>query len=207
MYHRPLAMLGAVLLSGTANAQIGNPGFMGADTKMSELGVPAPHQTNNQDRLFAQLAAAGGMAEVEFGNLAGDKAKSDAVKEFAEMMVRDHTDANAKLKELADAAKIPLPSELGPDHQAVRDRLDQLSNEAFDAAYIKAQIVDHQKTVQLLSWEISMGEDGEMQRLAAALLPIVLDHLTRAQEINAMLSGAAVRSPPHDMASNGHKQP
>ena len=205
--YRHIAMFGIVLLSGTATAQIGNPGFMGADTRMSEPGVPAPHQTNNQDRLFAQLAAAGGLAEVEFANLAGDKAKSDAVKEFAEMMVRDHTDANSKLRELADAAKIPLPSELSPDHQTVRDRLDQLSDEAFDAAYIKAQIVDHQKTVQLLSWEVSMGEDGEMQRLAATLLPIVLDHLSRAQEINAMLTGAAVRSPPHDMASNGHKQP
>ncbi|MEZ2126269.1 MULTISPECIES: DUF4142 domain-containing protein [unclassified Sinorhizobium] len=206
MYRHPIVILGAlVLLSGTAAAQIGNPAGMGVDTRMSKPGVPAPHQTNNQDRLFAKLAAAGGLAEVELGKMAGGKAKADAVKQFADMMVRDHTDANTKLKDLADAAKIPLPSELDPDHQLVRDRLNKLNDEAFDAAYIKAQIVDHQKAAQLLAWELSFGEDAEMQRLAAAILPVVLDHLRRAQEINAMLTGAAVRTLPEAMVMNERK--
>lgn len=194
--HRIILLGGLMLLSGSAVAQIGNPAGMGVDTKMSKPGVPAPHQTNNQDRLFAQLITAGGLAEVEWGNLASGKAKADAVKQFAEMMVRDHKDANSKLKDLADAAKIPLPTGLDPDHQVVRDHLDKLNDEAFDVAYIKAQIVDHQKTAQLLAWEISLGEDGEMQRLAASMLPTVLDHLRRAQETNGMLTGAAVRIPP-----------
>ncbi|KGE01572.1 DUF4142 domain-containing protein [Rhizobium sp. YS-1r] len=194
--HRIILLGGLMLLSGSAVAQIGNPAGMGVDTKMSKPGVPAPHQTNNQDRLFAQLITAGGLAEVELGNLASGKAKADAVKQFAEMMVRDHKDANSKLKDLADATKIPLPTGLDPDHQVVRDHLDKLNDEAFDVAYIKAQIVDHQKTAQLLAWEISLGEDGEMQRLAASMLPTVLDHLRRAQEINSILTGAAVRIPP-----------
>ncbi|MBP1848079.1 putative membrane protein [Rhizobium petrolearium] len=194
--HRIILFAGLILLSGSAVAQIGNPAGMGVDTKMSKPGVPAPHQTNNQDRLFAQLITAGGLAEVELGNLASGKAKADAVKQFAEMMVRDHKDANSKLKDLADAAKIPLQTGLDPDHQVVRDHLDKLNDNAFDVAYIKAQIVDHQKTAQLLAWEISLGEDGEMQRLAASMLPTVLDHLRRAQEINGMLTGAAVRIPP-----------
>lgn len=203
MYRHHIIVLGAlVLLNGTASAQIGNPAGMGADTRMSKPGIPAPHQTNNQDRLFAQLAAAGGLAEVEFGNMADGKAKADAVKQFADMTVRDHTDANTKLKDLADAAKIPLPTELDPDHRLVRDRLNKLNDQAFDAAYIKAQIADHQKTAQLLAWELSFGEDAEMQRLAAAMLPVVLDHLRRAQEINAMLTGAAVRIMPEAMATN-----
>lgn len=194
--HRIILFAGLILLSGSAVAQIGNPAGMGVDTKMLKPGVPAPHQTNNQDRLFAQLITAGGLAEVELGNLASGKAKADAVKQFAEMMVRDHKDANSKLKDLADAAKIPLQTGLDPDHQVVRDHLDKLNDNAFDVAYIKAQIVDHQKTAQLLAWEISLGEDGEMQRLAASMLPTVLDHLRRAQEINGMLTGAAVRIPP-----------
>ncbi|WP_434714058.1 DUF4142 domain-containing protein (plasmid) [Rhizobium sp. YTUHZ045] len=206
MYRNPIAVLTTVmLLSSTAFAQIGNPAGMGADTKMSKPGVPAPHQTNNQDRLFAQLAAAGGLAEVELGRMASGRAKADAAKQFAEMMVRDHTEANAKLKELAEAAKIPLPETLDPDHQVVRDQLDKLSGTPFDTAYIKAQIVDHQKTAQLLAWEISLGEDAEMQRLAASMLPIVLDHLRRAQEINAELTGAAIRLPAQAMAASGPK--
>lgn len=72
----------------------------------------------------------------------------------------------------------------------IHDRLDKLNGEAFGRAYIAAQIVDHQKTAQLLAWEISFGEDAEMQRFAGSMLPIVLDHLRQAQEINAALSRA-----------------
>jgi putative membrane protein len=176
-----------------AAAQMGNPAGMGVDTRMARPGIPAPHQTNNQDRLFAQLAAAGGIAEVELGKLAGAKAKEDAVGRFAEMMVRDHSDANGKLKDLAAAADIPIPDQLDAEHAIVRDRLQKLDGDAFDTAYIKTQIVDQQKTAQLLAWEISMGEDADMQRLAAALLPNVLDHLRMAQELNALLTGAALR--------------
>ncbi|WP_104826345.1 DUF4142 domain-containing protein [Rhizobium sp. NXC24] len=192
--NRHVVTLAALTLLGCpALAQIGNPAGMGADTRMTEPGVPAPHQTNNQDRLFAQLAAAGGLAEVEFGKMAAAKANADAVKEFANMMVRDHSDANAKLKTLSDSAKIPLPDELDPDHAAAREKLEKLSDTAYDVAYIKMQIVDHQKAAQLLAWEISMGEDAEMQRFAAATLPVVLDHLHRAQELQAELTDAAMR--------------
>ena len=49
------------------------------------------------DRDFYTKAAAGGMAEVETGALAQVKGNSPWVREFGEMMVRDHTKANDKL--------------------------------------------------------------------------------------------------------------
>ena len=203
--HVIVALSALGLFAGTTTAQIGNPAGMDVDTRMAKPGIPAPNQTNNQDRLFAQLAAAGGLAEVELGRVAGQKASADPVKQFADRMVQDHSDANGKLKNLADAAKIPLPTELDADHQVVRDHLDKLNGEAFDRAYIAAQIVDHQKTAQLLAWEISLGEDAEMQRLAGSMLPIVLDHLRQAQEINAALSGAGIRFLPDAVAASEHR--
>lgn len=44
-----------------------------------------------------------------------------------------------------------------------------------------------------------------MQRLAASMLPVVLAHLRHAQEINAALTGAAIRLPPQTMAANKPK--
>jgi putative membrane protein len=189
------AIIAAVLslTTGSAFAQMGNPGFWGADTRMEKPGVPAPHQTNNTDRLFAQLAAAGGMAEVEFARMAGEKGEAKRVKDFADLMARDHGDANAKLKALADDAKIPLPKEVMPDHKQVKKRLDGLNGRDYDVAYIKSQIVDHQKTAQLLAWEIGSGEDAALQRFAAETLPKVLRHLQTAQTIHSELTGAAIR--------------
>jgi putative membrane protein len=69
MFRTPLFTAAIVLAGFSALAQIGNPAGMGVDTKMARPGIPAPHQTNNQDRLFAQLAASGGLAEIELGRL------------------------------------------------------------------------------------------------------------------------------------------
>src|SRR5688500_555593 len=50
---------------------------------------------------FMKSAAQGGAAEVELGKLAAQKAADPEVKKFAQMMVSEHSKANAELKTLA----------------------------------------------------------------------------------------------------------
>ena len=77
-----------------------------------------------------------------------------------------------------------------PDHAETKAKLEGLSTEQHDLAHMKSHIVDHQKTSQLLRWEIGSGEDAEMQRFADDILPTVLEHLAHAQQILADLAGA-----------------
>jgi putative membrane protein len=183
----------AVLIGGIAAAQMGNPAAVAPGTPQAAPGTPAPQETNNTDRLFARLAATGGKAEVDLGQLAAQKATATSVKQFAQMMVEDHTKANAKLAELAKAASIALPAGLDPDHQAAREKLENLTGAAFDAAYILAEIEDHQKTVQLLQWEIGSGQDASLQKFAAETLPTVLRHLRHAELVAAERTGLTPR--------------
>jgi putative membrane protein len=198
--------MAAILVAGPAVAQIGNPAGVEAGTKQAAPGIPAPHETNNADRLFARLAATGGKAEVELGHLAEQKAAATSVKDFARMMVEDHSKANQKLAELAKTAGIPLPDGLDPDHQAVREKLEKLTGAEFDTAYILAQIVDHQKTVQLLQWEIGSGQDAPLQKFAAETLPIVLGHLRHAQFVASELTGQAPPEIAPRMSSRDNEQ-
>jgi putative membrane protein len=181
----------AMVMAWPALAQIGNPAGVAAGTQQATPGMPAPHETNNTDRLFTRLATTGGKAEVQFAQLAEQKASANSVKEFARMMIDDHGKANEKLTELAKAADIPLPAGLDPDHQAARDKLEKLTGADFDTAYILGQIEDHQKTVQLLQWEIGSGQNATLQKFAAETLPVVLMHLRHAQFIASELTGQA----------------
>lgn len=190
---RPLILASALvgLAALPVAAQVSNPAGMAPATPRSQPGRAAPHEPNTQDRLFIQLVAAGGAAEVEAGQAAERKAASSAVKEFGRRMARDHAKANEQLADLARAAKVPLPEKPDPDAQARRAELDTLSGKAFDLAYMRQQIVDHQKTITLLEWEIGSGQDDALQRYATQTLPGVLEHLEMAQGIVAQLTGAA----------------
>jgi putative membrane protein len=177
------AMTFALLLASPLAAQIGNPAGVEPGTPQRSPGTPAPDHANTQDRLFARLLAAGGMAEVDFGKIADAKAQSSEVKEFARRMVQDHTKAGEQLTTIARAANISLPRELDPDHKAMRDELDKATGAAFDRAYMQGQIVEHQKAAILLQYEIGLGQDAQLQRYAADTLPAILEHLELAKDI------------------------
>lgn len=183
------SVLAALILP--ASGQIGNPAGVDPATPQSAPGVPAPHTTNTQDKLFAQLLSAGGLAEVVLGKIAEGKAQSSSVKEFARRMIQDHTKANEQLERLAKQASIPLSNELGPDEKGMKEDLDRAPGHAFDLNYMQGQLVGHQKAVILLQYEIGQGQDGELQRFAAESLPIVLGHLEMARAVLDELTGAA----------------
>jgi putative membrane protein len=172
------------LLAVPAAGQEGNPAFMTPDT--------GPRQPNNTDRVFVHAAAIGGMAEVELGKLAEQKGQNDAVKEFARRMVDEHGKANDRLIGLAKKDGIAVPDNLDQEHEAMRDRLEVANGAEFDLAYVEGQVADHQKTAQLLEYEIGSGQDAELKSFASDTLPVVLEHLRAAQEIQAELTGKAL---------------
>ena len=181
---RVLAILSStlVLLVAPAFAQSGNPGFMTPGT--------GPQQPNSADRAFVHAAAQGGMAEVELGRLAEQKGQSQTVEEFAGRMIEDHGKANEQLTGLAKEHGVAVPDTLDQQHKATLAQLDEIDGAAFDRAYIRGQVADHQKAAQLLEYEIGSGQAVELKNFAAEILPTVLQHLEMAQDIQAELTGS-----------------
>jgi putative membrane protein len=175
------------------SAQTANPAGMAPDTPANETGKPPAEHANTADQLFVRQAGVGGMAEVDLGKLALQKASNSSVKEFARQMVDDHGKANDKLIPLAKANEVPLRKDLDMDHRVMRDELAKVSGKDFDIIYIRGQVHDHQKTAQLLEWEIGSGQDPRVRSYATAILPTVLTHLRHAQMIQAELTGSGQR--------------
>jgi putative membrane protein len=183
-------LLGAVTL---ASGQTANPAGAAADTADIETGHPPPAHANSADQLFIRELALGGQAEVEFGKLAAQKAQNDKIKAFGRRMTDDHSKGNDKLTPLARAIDVPLRKDVDLDHRVMRAELDKSSGAAFDVAYIRGQVREHQKTAHLLEWEIGSGQDARVRAYAAQMLPVVLDHLEHAQALQAELTGSATR--------------
>jgi putative membrane protein len=135
------------------------------------------------DRKFVMEAAMGGMKEVELGRLAAERGSSDAVKQFGQKMVDDHSRANSELVQLSSGKGITLPTALDAKHQAVMTRMGALSGAEFDRAYATEMVKDHNKTVALFQRQASRGTDSDLKAFAQRTLPTLQEHLQMARTL------------------------
>jgi putative membrane protein len=135
------------------------------------------------DAKFIKEAAEGGMAEVALGQLAVEKASSADVKKFGQRMVDDHSKANDQLKQLAFQKNVSLPQDLNAKDKAAKARLEKLSGEQFDQAYMKDMVKDHTKDVSDFKRESMSAQDPDVKKFAAETLPTLEDHLKQATSI------------------------
>jgi putative membrane protein len=142
---------------------------------------------NSPDQKFVKEAADGGMAEVELGQLAVDKASNEDVKKFGQRMVEDHGKANDKLKEIASSKGIELPQEPSAKHKATKARLSKLSGPDFDKAYMADMLKDHKMDIAAFNRESTSGKDPEVKSFASETLPTLQDHLKNAQSASAAI--------------------
>lgn len=148
-----------------------------SDNSMSHTAVTA------SDKKFVRDAAQGGMAEVELGKLATEKASSDEVKKFGQRMVDDHTKAGDELKQIASEKGIAVPQDLNAKDKMTKERLSKLSGSQFDKAYMSDMVKDHTQDVADFQKESSSGKDSDIKNFAAKTLPTLQDHLKQAKEI------------------------
>jgi putative membrane protein len=188
---RKTLLAGMAFVTGMAFAQA--PGSMGQPSRTTPGYNPnQPGLTNDttqtkvktDDKKFLQDAVMGGMAEVAMGKLAAEKGSSDAVKQYGQKMVDDHTKANDELKQVASAQSITIPDTLDSRHQSRIDKLSKLSGPAFDKAYVKAQVKDHEEDVRAFRDEAQNGNNAAVKDLANKTLPTLQEHLTMAKDLS-----------------------
>ena len=151
--------------------------------KDSANAVEAGVAADEGDAKFAVDAANGGMAEVALGKLAQGKATNAKVKEFADMMVADHTKANDELMALAKTKNITLPDSVSADEKKAMDDLSKKSGKDFDKAYVDLMVDDHKKDVKEFEDATKDLKDADIRAFATKTLPTLRTHL---EHINAI---------------------
>jgi len=166
------------------------------DSSKSASSASGSSQLSAAEQTFVKKAAQGGMAEVELGKLATQKASSEDVKKFGQRMVDDHTKANDQLKQIAGNKGVTLPTDLNSKDQALKDRLSKLDGEKFDQAYMKNMVRDHTKDVSEFRKESTSGKDSDLKSFASQTLPTLEDHLKEAKNIAPKQDKQAMKEKP-----------
>jgi putative membrane protein len=140
------------------------------------------------DAEFAKKAASGGLAEVEMGKIAKERATDPDVKKFAEKMITDHGKVNEELEKIAKELKLSIPSKPDAEEQKHIDMLRDYKGTDFDKMYIKHMVEDHEKDVKEFTRAARECKDAKLKAFAEKTLPTVKDHLDMAKKINERLS-------------------
>ena len=142
-----------------------------------------------QDRKYFQEIAQANLAEVQAGRLAQNKASSEDVKRFAAHMVEDHGKMLDEQKAMAKSGGVQLPKQPSKEQQAALKKLEGVSGEKFDRAYVDQMVKDHEKALKLVQDTAKNAKDPQLKQAAEKAAPEVKQHLDMAKKLADKKSG------------------
>jgi putative membrane protein len=155
---------------------------------------------------FLAQASSANQFEIQSSQLALQASQNPAVRNFANVMIADHTQLGQQVANVAAAAHLPPPPPgLLPAQQAALDQLRAAGvGYSFDAAYRQAQIEAHQQAIGLMQGYATSGDVLELRNAAGAAIPMMQRHLAMAQGL-VVAPPAPPPPPPMQAPSPGQR--
>jgi putative membrane protein len=160
---------------------MGGRGGMGGQSGMSAGMAGGMTPTNRGG--YLQMAASSDMYEIQSSQIALTKARMPAVRQFAQMMINDHSNTTQQLMAASRSAGIPPMSPMMmPMHARMVAQLQGApAGPAFDRLYARQQLMAHQQALALHSNYAARGDTPALRGVAGAATPIVRGHLQMVQ--------------------------
>jgi putative membrane protein len=135
----------------------------------------------SHEKTFIREVAEAGHLQVMLGKLAEQRAESSAVKSFGQRMIDDHTKVNEKLDVLAKEKGVALPAPSASPK--AEQQLSKLKGAAFDRAYMKDMVRDHEHDVAAFQAQAKSATDPQLRSFVNEALPVLQEHLAEAKSI------------------------
>lgn len=135
------------------------------------------------DRVFVQRAYIGGYSEIYVAREILKITNDRSAREFANRMIRDHSQNDAQLARIARSMKITVHKQ--PDPQAVQEArvLRTLPKDQIAEQYLSYEENDHEQDVKGFQNEAEEGNVSRVRQYARATLPVLKQHLALAQNL------------------------
>jgi putative membrane protein len=136
------------------------------------------------DKQFVDFAAQTDMVEANLGQLAQTAASAQPVKDYAQMLARDHTSDYGQLSSVAQQASLTIPNAIDAAHnKAMIDPFQKLNGAAFDHKYVQEMIAGHTKAIAIYKKEAADTQNPALKSYAEQVLPVLQKHLDGAKAL------------------------
>ena len=146
------------------------------------LGVTLAAASQSDEQAFIKEAVQSNLGEVQLGELAAERAETDAVRKFGETLRMDHHAALQRATNLAKSLKVEPPTDPSAETRGIYEGLAQLSGSEFDAAFVSHMITAHEAAIAMYSRNANSDDDAVAAMVADAL-PKLKAHLAMAQAL------------------------
>jgi putative membrane protein len=143
-----------------------------ADTAGDTVGKPI------DDAAFVKQATESGRKEVAAARDALPRLKSPELKRIAEMLVSDHSNANARLSKIAESKGLPVPAPAAAPPPAAGT-----ASSNFDSKWTADMIAGHERSVALYRAQAQGGGDKDLRKYASDTLPTIEHHLAELRSL------------------------
>jgi putative membrane protein len=150
-----------------------------------DLNKPKNDIAKEQDERFLVSIAEFNYEQILLGKLAYQRATSGDIKEFAKMMEDAHRTSKSELGSLGILKSIAVPSTPTKAAHAVYDKVNAVSVDEFDAAYLTQVIASHNDAIRLFEQCIGANHDPDIRNWAITKLPDLRTHLAKAMDLDA----------------------
>jgi len=151
---------------------------------------PPPVDMNNP--LFAPgflaQATSANTFEIQSAQLALQASQNPSVRNFANVLITDHTMMGQQMAAAATAAHLPPPAPtMLPAQQQMLDQLRATgTGYSFDQAFQQDQIQAHQQGIALMQNYAASGDRPPLRAVASEAIPVMQRHLAMAQALQLM---------------------
>jgi putative membrane protein len=141
-----------------------------------------PGKASSEASSFIKEAYQANANEIALAQLAEQKSENAEVKQFAEMVEKDHKQANDKLRTIAQSHGVAL--EQTPDAKQERqlEKFQKMSGAEFDKEFSKEMLRGHQKAIAKYEKAEQKVSDPEVKQYITATLPTLREHQQQAKQ-------------------------
>jgi putative membrane protein len=131
------------------------------------------------DIQFVKQATENGRKEVSAAQEALPQLKNPQLKQNADLLAKDHTSANERLSQFAEAKGWPGPAPTG----AATAPPSGTASSDFDAKWTAEMIAGHERSIALYRAQAAGGEDKDLRKYAKETLPTIEKHLAQLRSL------------------------
>jgi len=118
---------------------------------------------------------------VALAQLAAQRATNSEVRNFAQMLVDDHSKVNSELMSIASQKSVKVDKD--NDKDRTYKRLSKKTGADFDQEFVEHMIDEHEKDIKMFEKAASDAKDPDVRSFASKHVADLRQHLQQAQNL------------------------